>query len=250
MGPSDSVWCGARFIDRLQALAGGLAVPGAPPLVDVDGLAAEIPSTLSAADFATLRAVFITFVAKAATLRAVPPDRLTTALEVCLSSDATSFRAAAVGALAELGCFPDPSVVPFDPRVTQALRYIRRHATLGSTSVAVISSHVRLSRWHLERLIRRYTRKPLTAHIRDVRMSVARKMLRDTLLAVKEVAAETGYRSPSAFSRDFKRTSGVSPLAWRRGRTLGRSCSNSKTEPSRTRADAQRVSASFPPQPN
>ncbi len=218
MVASDATWCGARFVDRLQALAGAVVISDASAALSLDVVVAEIPPSLSTAEFATLRAVLITFLAKMATCRALPMDRLTGALRVCESSDAGSFRLAADRALAEIGCFHRPPVLQSDARVALALSYIRQHAPTGSTSVAAIAAHVRLSRWHLERLMRQHTGQPVTAHLRAVRMLAARQLLAGSLLTVKEIAAKSGYGSTSALSRDFKRTSGVSPLEWRRVR--------------------------------
>ncbi|EGV18690.1 AraC family transcriptional regulator [Thiocapsa marina] len=52
--------------------------------------------------------------------------------------------------------------------------------------------------------------------IDEARYDVARQLLRDTSLPVVDIAASLDYADAAAFSRAFKRWSGVSPGAWRR----------------------------------
>jgi AraC-like DNA-binding protein len=47
------------------------------------------------------------------------------------------------------------------------------------------------------------------------RMQVAARLLADGQAKVSAVALRVGYDSEAAFSRAFKRATGVSPAAWR-----------------------------------
>lgn len=224
MGSTESVWCGVRFVDRLQVLAGALLLPStSAPLQQLapqlDGLLTEIPEPLAAPDFVVVRAVLITFLTKMTTHGTLTAEQLQRALDICAQSDAHTFRVAVECALSQLGCFTRlPATAP-DPRVTLAVDYIRRHATTRSINVAAIAIQVRLSRWHLERLMRRHTGRTVMAHVRSARLLTARRLLAGTLLTVKEISAMSGYGSTSAFARDFKRSEGVSPLEWREVKT-------------------------------
>jgi AraC-like DNA-binding protein len=51
------------------------------------------------------------------------------------------------------------------------------------------------------------------------RMQIAAELLRGGTTSLSEIAAEVGYESDSAFSRAFKKMTGVAPSAWRRGST-------------------------------
>jgi AraC-like DNA-binding protein len=51
------------------------------------------------------------------------------------------------------------------------------------------------------------------------RMQLAAGMLREPATRVKQVAGAVGYESEAAFSRAFKRATGVAPAAWRDRRT-------------------------------
>jgi AraC-like DNA-binding protein len=50
------------------------------------------------------------------------------------------------------------------------------------------------------------------------RMQVASRLLSESTLNLVGVALETGYESEAAFSRAFKRLTGVPPATWRRDR--------------------------------
>lgn len=63
-------------------------------------------------------------------------------------------------------------------------------------------------------------------YIRERRLAMARRLLRETLLPVGEVSARVGYGSQSAFSAAVMRAFGCTPLALRResgdnGREVG-----------------------------
>jgi AraC-like DNA-binding protein len=49
----------------------------------------------------------------------------------------------------------------------------------------------------------------------EVRLEVARQMLRDSDAPVERIAGSLGYSGASAFGRAFRRWTGLSPLAWR-----------------------------------
>jgi AraC-like DNA-binding protein len=216
MTTRDFVWRGGGFIDGLQQLAGAVCAGNAEAQVRAASAVLDaVPQALSAAEFVTLRAILTNFVLRTAARKGLPPCRLARALRNCESADSRFFRAAVQQSLHDVECDAVHGGEIADPRVALALLYIRSHATSHRVSVDEIAKHVGVSRWHLERLMRRYTGRPMTEHIRDFRMTVATRMLETTVLAVKQIAAETGHVSASAFSRDFRRTFGASPLVWR-----------------------------------
>ena len=47
------------------------------------------------------------------------------------------------------------------------------------------------------------------------RMQIAARLMADSKMKIGAVAHEVGYDSEAAFSRAFKRTTGVSPALWR-----------------------------------
>lgn len=55
-------------------------------------------------------------------------------------------------------------------------------------------------------------------YITEIRISKAKELLDAPSLNIGEVAALTGYQNPLYFSRIFRQSTGVSPLAYKRGR--------------------------------
>jgi AraC-like DNA-binding protein len=52
-------------------------------------------------------------------------------------------------------------------------------------------------------------------------MQVAANRMAGSTAKLAAIAAEVGYESEAAFSRAFKRATGLSPGAWREARRLG-----------------------------
>jgi AraC-like DNA-binding protein len=105
-----------------------------------------------------------------------------------------------------------------DPRVARAVEYISQRASLASLTLGDVASDVRLSKWHLARLLRRHTGLSFKAHVRDARLNAAGGLLMATGLSVKEIAMKAGYAHATDFNRQFKRVFASTPTAWRRQR--------------------------------
>ena len=56
-------------------------------------------------------------------------------------------------------------------------------------------------------------------YLTDYRMNMARKLLMDSQLSVREIAERVGYPDPFHFSKSFKNLFGVSPAQYREGKT-------------------------------
>jgi AraC-like DNA-binding protein len=102
-----------------------------------------------------------------------------------------------------------------DTRIDRAVIYIRANCTRPSLVVEDVARHVRLSRWHLSRLLVRYLGAPYRDVLRRIRVAEARRLLRDDALSVKEVAVRVGYPHATELDRAFKHCFGVTPTEWR-----------------------------------
>jgi LacI family transcriptional regulator len=108
----------------------------------------------------------------------------------------------------------DVTAIP-DPRLADALRFIREHACEG-ISVDDVIDHANLSRSSLQRLFRTVLNKSILDAITDVRMQRVRQLLAQTDLPLTEIAHRTGYAYTEYLSTTFRRESGKSPSAYRR----------------------------------
>lgn len=124
----------------------------------------------------------------------------------------------------ELSCADlDVLVVPArqtacaDLAVERALAIMRRD--LGRPHrIAELARAVGLSRAAFARRFRAAVGAPPERHWAELRMQHAARRLAETDLGLAAIAAEVGYRSEFAFSRAFKRWSGVAPGNYRRAR--------------------------------
>ncbi|MBV9395764.1 MAG: helix-turn-helix transcriptional regulator, partial [Methylobacteriaceae bacterium] len=81
-----------------------------------------------------------------------------------------------------------------------------------------LAARAGLSKFHFQRLFKGAVGvSPSRYHI-NLRMSEARRQLRETKMSVVEVALEVGYANPSHFARLFRRETGLSPSDYRRQR--------------------------------
>src|SRR5262245_22896192 len=102
-----------------------------------------------------------------------------------------------------------------DPAVGRALSLIHEHPS-ESCTVERLSEDVGLSRSSLHERFMQLIGQPPMQYLTNWRMQLASSRLRDTSAKVMEVALDVGYESEAAFSRAFKRVSGLSPGAWRK----------------------------------
>jgi len=100
-------------------------------------------------------------------------------------------------------------------RLRQTLRRILIQGSApGDTSLAHIARLFKLHRRTLNRRLRALGTS-FKVLIEEARYDVARQLLRDTSLPIADIAASLDYADAAAFTRAFKRWSGVSPGAWR-----------------------------------
>ena len=84
--------------------------------------------------------------------------------------------------------------------------------------LARLAAQAGLSKFHFQRLFKSALGvSPSRYHI-NLRMNLARRLLRETKKSVVDVALEVGYANPSHFAQLFRRETGLSPSDYRRQR--------------------------------
>jgi len=84
-------------------------------------------------------------------------------------------------------------------------------------TVASLAAEVAMSRSAFAARFTELVGEPAMHYVARWRMQVAQDALRQDAAAIGELATRLGYQSEAAFSRAFKRVTGVSPGAVRRG---------------------------------
>ena len=67
----------------------------------------------------------------------------------------------------------------------------------------------------LQRYFRKYLQKTVYEYRRQLRLTLAKNLLQNTVFSIKEIAGRTGYTDQAHFSNDFKKFFHLSPQAWR-----------------------------------
>lgn len=106
------------------------------------------------------------------------------------------------------------------PPVSGAKAFIRAHAD-KRVSVGQTAAHVHLSRCYFCKVFKRATGMTFTQYLTCVRVEHAQELLSDSAARVTDVALHAGFTSLSQFHRAFRRTTGMSPTAYRDSRRAG-----------------------------
>ena len=93
-------------------------------------------------------------------------------------------------------------------RVAEAMR---AGFTDSSLRIDALARAAGVSRSHLYRLFRSEYGVSPKAYLRDLRLTLARRLLCEHAMSVAEVAYACGYADPLYFSAEFKREHGISP---------------------------------------
>lgn len=108
-----------------------------------------------------------------------------------------------------------------DPQVGRVLRLLHTRPEYPWT-VEELAREAAMSRAALaQRFVALVGQSPIE-YLTEWRMHVARHLLEESQLGLGEIAERVGYASEAAFSRAFRRTTGLPPGTWRRSEPLQR----------------------------
>ncbi len=91
---------------------------------------------------------------------------------------------------------------------------IEKHLTDNEYGVEQVSVEIGLSRVHVYRKIKHLTGLTVSEFIRNIKLKKAAVMLEESGKSIAEVAYETGFSSPSYFSKCFKDLFNISPTEY------------------------------------
>lgn len=89
------------------------------------------------------------------------------------------------------------------------------------TSVAQMAAAVMLSVSHFRMTFQQYYNQPPLRYLHQIKMRQACRLLVESPLPIKSIAAQLGYDDVSHFYRHFAKTQGVTPLTYREEHVLG-----------------------------
>lgn len=98
--------------------------------------------------------------------------------------------------------------------VKRALRYVKNNFD-RDIKLEQLSKELKMSPYYISKIFKEYCGVNFVNYLTYLRMEKASRLLRDTLISVKEVCYTVGYCDPNYFSRKFKQHFGVSPSEYR-----------------------------------
>lgn len=103
--------------------------------------------------------------------------------------------------------------------VREAIRYMNR-SYMQAITIEQVARHVNISRSYLYKLFKQNLDQSPQSYLMQLRMSQAAKLLHETSLQSKEIAARVGYHEPLMFSKAFKKFFGVTPTMYRKNKGI------------------------------
>jgi two-component system response regulator YesN len=98
--------------------------------------------------------------------------------------------------------------------ITAAKAYINENYK-KDISLDEVSRSVDISPYYFSKLFKDETGENFIEYLTNIRIEVAKKLLKNRNLSIKNVCAETGYSDPNYFSRIFKKQVGITPTEYR-----------------------------------
>lgn len=98
--------------------------------------------------------------------------------------------------------------------VRTAIEYIKENYNKKLTLIEV-AEHTHVSQWHLSKLLNKHSGKNFHDILNSVRISQAKKLLKDVSLRISDISDMVGYADSAHFSRVFKKEVGVSANTYR-----------------------------------
>lgn len=95
------------------------------------------------------------------------------------------------------------------------IKYISENLN-SDVSLKVLSEKFYLSQGYISKLFKKHTNVTISEYVLNMRMTAAKKLLKDTNKSMEEISFLTGFSSSNYFSLIFKKKNNISPLAYRK----------------------------------
>lgn len=102
-----------------------------------------------------------------------------------------------------------------DTFIKQVVRYIKKNYTKNITSES-LCQEFNCSRSHLSKVFNAEMKTTLPEYITELRIELAKNLLKNSKLDICEVALSAGFNQPYYFTAIFKKRTGVAPSVYRK----------------------------------
>lgn len=103
----------------------------------------------------------------------------------------------------------------FHPSTVRCLHEIHKHFH-STFTIDNLASACSISKHHLCKIFKRDCSMTIGDYIRKIRMEVVKRLLKNSAYTVSYIQESTGYKSRTHFFNTFKKTTGMSPLEFRK----------------------------------
>ncbi|MDP3913828.1 MAG: two-component regulator propeller domain-containing protein [Bacteroidota bacterium] len=103
-----------------------------------------------------------------------------------------------------------------DPFINRVIDFIRSNISDESLSNERIEAHFKTSKMQLYRKLKAVAGWSVNGLIREVRITEAKKLLKNPEFNISEIAYQLGFSDPLYFSKYFKKEIGVAPVQYRK----------------------------------
>ena len=100
-------------------------------------------------------------------------------------------------------------------RQEKIIQYIDAHLSDSQLDISVLADVFRVSATTLQKIVRARTGMSVANYIENCRIERVKRLLSETELPVREIAAQCGFNSVNSFYKVFKRHSGITPNTMR-----------------------------------
>ena len=120
------------------------------------------------------------------------------------------------GGLRARGAVVEGCLAPWQER---RAKEIMRARLASNLTISDVAAECRLTPSHFARAFKRSTGMAPHRYLSELRIEESKRLMLSTKLALADIALISGFGDQSYFTRVFTRNVGVSPGAWRRGRS-------------------------------
>lgn len=106
-------------------------------------------------------------------------------------------------------------ITQYKKKVSLVIQFIQKNID-KPISLAMIANEVCLSEIHISRLFKKETGKSVIEYINEEKMKIAKKLLENETIKIKDVANQIGFKDQLYFSKIFKKQFGISPREYRK----------------------------------
>lgn len=108
-----------------------------------------------------------------------------------------------------------PAAAKTHDHLTNAIHYIHAHLC-DNLSLEETAQNLHVSSSYLSKIFTNLLHTPFSVFVLNEKIAYARKLLVDSNLNIAEISIQSGFSSNAYFSDSFKRTTGLSPLQFRK----------------------------------